>query len=589
MQQVVFRLMVVSAIAATRLPAPARAEGEAHPPTQRRVMAFYYPWYGTVDGPGGAGRTVHWGLIDTDHQDIAASTHYPQLGPYDSHDEQLIEQHCRWAEAAHIDTLIVSWWGHGHYTDRPMQKILDACARHGMKACIYYETVPRPQTPQTAAADIVRVLEKYGAHRAHLKVGGRPVVFIYGRALNELGLSGWHEAIQAVQSGHEGGVTAIGDQFSYGSARVFDGVHTYNTAGLLRGLSLEQVGRWSAETYAPWVRLADQAGAISTITVIPGYDDTKIRTPGLAVERYDGQSYRTQWAQAIDADPHWVLITSFNEWHEGSEIEPSSEYGHTYLDLTGEYAWRFKATPRQAHEVTSDTKLSEQEMDRLRTVLSRKKIAALPGAESMALWWLIDAGVKVETLTWEDIVGGTLTFGDYAMVVYGGGEHFRRTLTQPDDVDEALTDYLDQGGFLVVLPSLPWPFYYDETGTVINRSHLFGVTLRMGWETPPQGVDLYFVRHEDYLPHLPKHFAFPTAGDLRWRGFFARNQRRHIPLLRLRNSDDEHLGGAVAYAERREGGRILYVWFGLLNGPYAEPLLYDVFTFAADQLRGSDK
>jgi len=81
-------------------------------PTERRVMAFYYPWYGIPEGPGGAGKVVHWGKIDAANHDIAASTHYPALGAYDSHDPKVIEQHCQWAKAAHVDTLIVSWWGH---------------------------------------------------------------------------------------------------------------------------------------------------------------------------------------------------------------------------------------------------------------------------------------------------------------------------------------------------------------------------------------------------------------------------------------------------------------------------------------------
>ena len=28
-------------------------------------------------------------------------------------------------------------------------------------------------------------------------------------------------------------------------------------------------------------------------------------------------------AAAIPADPHWIAITSFNEWHEGTQIEPA--------------------------------------------------------------------------------------------------------------------------------------------------------------------------------------------------------------------------------------------------------------------------
>jgi len=48
-----------------------------------------------------------------------------------------------------------------------------------------------------------------------------------------------------------------------------------------------------------WVKLARDAGKISSLTVIPGYDDTKIRKPGLKVERYDGQSYVIQWRRPL--------------------------------------------------------------------------------------------------------------------------------------------------------------------------------------------------------------------------------------------------------------------------------------------------
>lgn len=332
---------------------------------RRRVMAFYYPWYGVPDGPGGADKTVHWGRIDAEKKDIEASTHYPELGAYDSHDPKVIDRHCRWAKEAGIDTFIVSWWGHNDYTDRAMEKILDGCQRHGLTACIYYETVPQPQTPQSAADDIIRVLKKYGGHPAHLKVGGRPVVFIYGRTLQELGLTDWLKAIEIINKGYEKGVTAIGDQFSIESARIFDGVHTYNTAGDLRGMGPAEVRKWASETYQSWVQLADQASKISAITVIPGYDDTKIRTPGLAVERYDGELYRVQWDEAIKADPHWVLVTSFNEWHEGSEIEPSLQYKAKYIDITAEYSRRFKAKERGIHSPAVGGTFSDEEKARL--------------------------------------------------------------------------------------------------------------------------------------------------------------------------------------------------------------------------------
>ena len=578
------QLLFISVVVVTAF-APARSATAGSRPRriQRRVMTFYYPWYGVPEGPGGNGRTVHWGQIDARNQDIAASTHYPTLGAYDSHDPAVIEQHCLWAKAARIDTFIVSWWGHGYYEDRAMPEILDACARHGMKACIYYERVPDPKTAQNAAHDIVRVLRKYGSHEAHLKADGKPVVFIYIRALNDLGLTGWLEAVKAIDAGYEGGAVVVGDQFSYGAARVFDGVHTYNTAGSLRDMSLDTLRTWAADTYPSWVRLADEADKISTITVIPGYDDTKIRTPGLAVERFHGESYRIQWEQAIAADPHWVLVTSFNEWHEGSEVEPSAEYASQYIELTGELAGRFKSSRRRAHPVTPAGGITQQEKDQLRDSLQKTRIAVLPDAESMAFWWLLDIGIEPEQVTWETVADG-VSPQDYPILLYCSGEPYERTVRTTGDVDEALVRYLNDGGCLVALPSQPWPFYYDENGTAVNQSHRFGLTLRGGWERPAAGIDPRFVQADHSLPHVPAQFDFPTSGDLRWRPFYVRDHAAYVPLLLLRNSAGDYLGDGVAYAEPAGGGHVAYVWFGLLNGPHAEPILYDLFTFLADRL-----
>ena len=52
------------------------------------------------------------------------------------------------------------------------------------------------------------------------------------------------------------------------------------------------------------------------------------------------------WEQAINARPQWILITSFNEWHEGSEIEPSFEDGYFYLERTAYWSRRFKEAPQ---------------------------------------------------------------------------------------------------------------------------------------------------------------------------------------------------------------------------------------------------
>ena len=548
-------------------------------------MAFYYPWYGTPDGPGGKGKSVHWGRIDPEKKDIQASTHYPALGAYDSHDPALIDRHCAWAKEAGVDTFIISWWGRGHYTDRAVPLILDACRKHGLSATLYYETCPNPKTAEATARDIARALATYAGHPAFLKVDGRPVVLIYGRAVGQMDLGQWLRVAALLAEQVPPGVALIGDNFSAAAAYVFDGLHAYNTAGQIRQKSPDEVRAWARTRFPEWVALADKARRISTLTLIPGYDDTKIRTPGLAVPRHDGQSYRIQWEEAIAADPHWVLITSFNEWHEGSEIEPSAEDGRAYLDLTAEYARRFKSRPRSPHPAPPGG-LSEADLAPLREKLRGRTVGVLPGPESPAFWFLVtQARADVRMLTWQDVAEGRATPDRYPLLLYAADETYRATVRTEGDVDAALGRYLAAGGFLVAMPAGTWPFYRDADGQAVNHSARFGLTLRMGWEQPPEGRALRFVQPERRLPHVPAEFPFPEAGDLRWRPFLPTDPKRHVPLLVLRDGAGKALGDAVAYAEPKSGGRVLYVWFALLATPRADALLLDAFTFAAEQVK----
>jgi len=74
----------------------------------------------------------------------------------------------------------------------------------------------------------------------------------------------------------------------------------------------------------------------------PGFDDRQVRTPGTVVDRAGGATYDLTWQAALSVAPPWILVSSWNEWHEGSEIEPSVEHGRRYLDATRAWAERFR-------------------------------------------------------------------------------------------------------------------------------------------------------------------------------------------------------------------------------------------------------
>ena len=75
----------------------------------------------------------------------------------------------------------------------------------------------------------------------------------------------------------------------------------------------------------------------------PGYDHSAVlgRQP-LVVERRDGQTYIERWTKLLQLLPKqrpWMVhVETWNEWHEGTDIARSREYGRSYIVLTRLFA-----------------------------------------------------------------------------------------------------------------------------------------------------------------------------------------------------------------------------------------------------------
>ena len=306
------------------------------PKSSRLVLAFYYPWYGTPEGPTGIWR--HWNegghypdnFIDA-RRDLG-SAHYPINGPYDSKNKSLIAWHLKLAEEAGLDGFIVSWWGLGSFEDEVFKMMLDVAEEIStrVKLTIYYEQVSSTNI-SSIVYEFEEILRNYGGRKSFLRVEGRPVIFLYSRAISQIPLSAWDKIIREVRSdGYNALFIAHGMNVKY-----FDGIHIYNPAPSLPKLNL-------TEMYIFFRNLADKHGVIFAATVLPGYDDTNIRKPGLVYPRDNGSTYNETWRAALASNPDWILICSWNEWHEGTEIEPSVEYGYLYINLTRHYVKIFK-------------------------------------------------------------------------------------------------------------------------------------------------------------------------------------------------------------------------------------------------------
>ncbi|MFQ3611715.1 MAG: hypothetical protein SNJ72_09525 [Fimbriimonadales bacterium] len=558
----------------------------ANPP--RLVLAFYYPWYGN---PTHSGRWLHWEAVDTERKQIAASTHYPSLGAYDSNDPAAIDQHCRWAKQAGLDGFIVSWWGVDSVEEKPIPALMNAAERHGLRVAFYYEQVPKPGDPESALNDLLYLVERYTRHPASLTIGGRLVVFVYARAVEQLSLTQWAWVLAQVNRRTRSGICAIADRLSRTAGRIFDGIHTYNPVGRLYAKPVGKVREELNNLYQSAFQQVDPLLRITCATVIPGYDDTKIRKPGLKVERFGGELYRQQWEAVLELMPDWVLITSFNEWHEGSEIEPSVEHGESYLTLTAEYAKRFRQLGERPRIATPLTALGNRQLQSLRRTWRNRPIALFPNPDSEALHWLIQVGLTIEPLEMEELIDPQkLQPQRLPLLVYAGGESYPTRVRSEGDVDRALLAYLRAGGCLLALPSEPLPLYYDENRRIVDGARRLGLPIASSSSNPIAGVsgferppvpNLQFEFHRQHLPDMgTQPVPFPTGGDLRWRPLLREGLGtgdEYIPLATLKEPNGRSWGEGAGVIRYRAGGTVGYVWFRLLDIPQAPILLHNLF------------
>jgi glycoprotein endo-alpha-1,2-mannosidase len=367
-------------------------------PAKRKVMAFYYTWYGN---PAVSKAWVHWPEGGHNPEQLSrgglpdlGATNHPLLGAYDSNNPRVIRQHLAWAEAAGIDVLISTWWGQGDRTDRIMDQLLDAAKETQVRVSIYYERVPNDKT-QAAIDDLLYIGQRYASHPAFFRAAGGPVIFVYGRALHQLPRHEWERVIAAVKE--QADITLIADSTDGQWAALFDGLHTYNPVGqIVRRTNMQRA-------YDMLVKAAHDQGKIAAVTVIPGYDDSNIgRQSPTVAGRQDGLLYDTLWQQAIASSPDWVLITSFNEWHEGSEIEPSIEDGRRYLEQTRTWANRFQAAALKSFEVGGASIPAVVAPGGV--YQARLTASPLAGQEPPGLTWQLPAGWQVIATT-SELVG----------------------------------------------------------------------------------------------------------------------------------------------------------------------------------------
>lgn len=258
-------------------PSPSPAPGGSCNLTTPIRAAFYYGWYPENWTQGG----------------IYPATHYnPSAGFYSlDSNPQIIQDQIASMQYGNIQAGIATWWGQGSRTDNRVNALL--AFAHGTTFCwtLYYE--PALNATQ-AASDLSYIAAHYASDPNYLHVNGKPVLFVYSRAVATCtDVATWH----SLNSGF------------YLNLQVFAGYRT--CAG--------QPDSW--HQYGPAVAEDHQSGY--SFSISPGFNKYDEATPRLVRDP-------VRWAQnvtdMVNSHEPWQLITTFNEWMEGTSIESATEW-----------------------------------------------------------------------------------------------------------------------------------------------------------------------------------------------------------------------------------------------------------------------
>jgi hypothetical protein len=288
----------------------------------KKVLAFYYGWFCKPE-------YGCWNAIPTGED--------PNLGRYESTDSNIIDAHIREAKKYGIDGFIISWLGHypnNSANDKPDVVIKSLLAKAGEVGNFYIAIDFEPLLiknafPSTFETEIKiqmkYAVDTYGSNPNYFKINNKPVIFFWKN--EEFATQLWKDTRTFINSQaywiaeagpHKEGIYTTQDG-------TFDDCHYYST--WWTGALEQQEIMWNMLPNRP-----------KFSTVAPGFRSTPY---GRWV---DGKvdTYRTQWEFALGKQPDYVLITSYNEWPEGTYLEGSTKWGFDYLNLTKQYVETYK-------------------------------------------------------------------------------------------------------------------------------------------------------------------------------------------------------------------------------------------------------
>lgn len=286
------------------------------------------PWFGSKD----ASETWHhWGdeadIVLSDGRRKIPAVYYPLVDLYDSNDKDYLEYAFLCMKLAGLDGVFIDYYTNTELFDFPFNlertwSAIEMCEKVGLNYAVVYEdwTLNSAEdnglgTQKDLLTNHIDYLNTNFFYRNnYVQHGGKPLFMIFGPQSQLTGPE-WNEVLQQ-------NYAFVGVVWMVETAMkpYFDGMMS-----------------WTAESGAALNELLNcqQDYALCIAGAMPGFETTRVGWP--TVDPRNGDNFRAGLSFAKQNNPSYIQIPTWNDWEEGTIIEPSLEFGYDRLEILQEF------------------------------------------------------------------------------------------------------------------------------------------------------------------------------------------------------------------------------------------------------------
>jgi hypothetical protein len=329
-------------------------------------LAHMMPWYQSRPVSGKWG--WHWTMnhfnpdrTGSDGRREIASHYYPLTGPYDSGDPDLLEYQTLLMKLAGIDGILVDWYGNEDYRDygtlhEATTALFEAVGRAGLGFAVVYEdqTVKHMVNDGHLAGSqalaygktVMRFMdENWFSDPRYVKLAGRPLLLTFGPQYY-FNSSDWESLFSSLSS--DPLFFTLDNRLSPAAAGAYPWppMSRSNADGIL---TQDALNRYLSQFYTmaeTWDFLV--AGAF------PGFHDIYEEAgqgEGYGVlDDQNGETFRSTLQAAMDRNPDVIQLITWNDYGEGTMIEPTIENGYRELETVQDQKIRIDPSFHFNHE-----------------------------------------------------------------------------------------------------------------------------------------------------------------------------------------------------------------------------------------------